>query len=98
MDSACIGLAHLGLSQPEQARREASFIANQLTTIRINPQLYFAIDAAGTIASALSLADVSSAIRSLVQWGEHFQFQYIPSTFTYLQNLFLQLDRTQASK
>ena len=98
MDSACIGLAHLGLSQPEQARREASFIANQLTTIRINPQLYFAIDAAGTIASALSLADVSSAIRSLVQWGEHFQFQYIPSTFTYLQNLFLRLDRTQASK
>jgi DNA-binding SARP family transcriptional activator len=88
MDSACIGLAHLGLNQTESARREASFIAKQLTAIHINQQLDFAIDAAEGIASKLSLTDVSSVLRSLVQRRQHFRVRHIPSSFTYLQNLF----------
>ena len=89
MDSACLGLTHLGLNQTESAAREASFIAKHLTAIRINQQLDFAIDAAERIASTLSLTDVSSVLRSLVQRQDHIQLRHIPSSFTYLQNLFV---------
>jgi hypothetical protein len=87
VDSACLGLAHLGLDHNKQASSYASFIAQQLTSIRINQQLFFAIDSSARIAEALSLSEVSSALHSIVRKHAPLERQYIPPSFAYLKAL-----------